>query len=59
MSMETEIYRSTQNAINETAKTTDIAIKKAWSILDAASEKKLPGDVLSPQAVKAIQGSGG
>jgi hypothetical protein len=31
--------------------------KKAWSITDAASEKQAPGDYLSPQAIKSIQGN--
>ena len=31
--------------------------KKAWSIADAASEKKTPGDFLSPQAINSIQGN--
>lgn len=34
----------------------DSTIKKAWSILDAASEKKAPSEYLSKQAINAIQG---
>lgn len=30
--------------------------KKAWSVIDAAAEKKSPNEVISPQAVKSIQG---
>lgn len=32
-------------------------VKKAWSIMDAASEKKQPSDYLSPKTIKSIQGS--
>lgn len=31
-------------------------IKKAWSIMDAASEKKTPSQYLSDWAVRSIQG---
>jgi hypothetical protein len=31
-------------------------VKKAWSIMDAASEKRPPGDYLSPKTIKSIQG---
>jgi hypothetical protein len=31
-------------------------IKKAWSIMDAASEKKTPSQYLSDRAVRSIQG---
>lgn len=38
------------------AKAVEIGIKKAWSILDAASEKKAPSEYLSQRAIKSIQG---
>lgn len=31
-------------------------IQKAWSIMDAASEKKAPSQYLSDQAIRSIQG---
>ena len=31
-------------------------VKKAWSIMDAASEKQRPSEYLSEQAVRSIQG---
>jgi len=31
-------------------------IKKAWSLMDAASEKRPPADYLSPKAIQSIQG---
>lgn len=31
-------------------------VKKLWSIMDAASEKKPPSDYLSTQAIQSIQG---
>ena len=43
-------------AVDTTTKLAETAIKKAWSILDAASEKKPPSEYLSQNAIKAIQG---
>lgn len=57
MPLETEIARSTQRAVSETTRMVETAVKKAWTILDAACEKKLPSETLSPNAVRAIQGS--
>lgn len=31
-------------------------VKKAWSIMDAATEKISPGEYLSTQAIQSIQG---
>ena len=39
-----------------TAKVVEAGLKKAWSILDAASEKKAPSEYLSKKAIGAIQG---
>lgn len=37
-------------------KVTEAAVKRAWSLMDAAAEKRPPSEVLSPQAIKAVQG---
>lgn len=42
----------TQTAVKESIN----LVKKAWSIMDAASEKNRPGEYLSPQAIQSIQG---
>ncbi|MCU0485539.1 MAG: hypothetical protein MUC85_05450 [Anaerolineales bacterium] len=42
--------------IGKAAKVVETGMQKAWSILDAASEKRAPGDYLSQKAVYAIQG---
>lgn len=44
------------DAVTTAAKLAEAAIKKAWSLMDAATEKKPPTEVLTPNAVKAIQG---
>jgi hypothetical protein len=44
------------DVVKATAKLTEAAIRKVWSILDAASEKKPPSEYLSQDAIKAIQG---
>ena len=31
-------------------------VKKAWSVLDAASEKQKPSEYLRPEAIRSIQG---
>jgi hypothetical protein len=33
-------------------------VKKAWSVLDAASEKKQPTQYLGDQAIRSIRGEG-
>lgn len=49
--------------VNESVKATKTAVhegvqfvKKVWSIMDAAAEKKPPSDYLSPRAIETIQG---
>ena len=32
-------------------------VRKAWSVMEAASEKKAPSQYLSDQAVRSIQGA--
>jgi len=34
----------------------EAAVRKAWSLMEAATEKKRPSEVLSPAAVRRIQG---
>jgi hypothetical protein len=44
-------------SITKTAiKETENLIKKAWSIMDAASEKAQPSEYLSPKTIQSIQG---
>ncbi|MCU0484562.1 MAG: hypothetical protein MUC85_00495 [Anaerolineales bacterium] len=45
--------------IGKAAKVVETGMQKAWSILDAASEKRAPGEYLSQKAVNAIQGKTG
>jgi len=42
-----------------TARIVEAGLKKAWSILDAASEKKAPSEYLTQNAIRAIQGNSG
>ncbi len=54
---------STEKLVGDAAttalKVTESAIKKAWTIMDAATQKERPSQALSPQAIKAIQGPTG
>jgi len=43
----------------KTLKVAEATVKKAWSIMDAASEKPSPSQYLTPQAIRAIQGMRG
>ena len=51
-----QLVTETTKEIGKAAKVVETGMQKAWSILDAASEKRAPGDYLSQKAVHAIQG---
>ncbi len=55
MSVEKTVADVTTTAL----KVAESAIKKAWTIMDAATQKERPSQALSPQAIKAIQGTTG
>lgn len=57
MSLESTIINSTTDVTKKAVQVVDSGIKKAWSILDAASEKKQPSEMLSQNAIRAIQGT--
>ena len=50
------LEKTVADAVVTTAKVVETGLKKAWSILDAASEKKAPSEYLSKNAMSAIQG---
>jgi hypothetical protein len=50
----TKVVLDTTNSIT---KITEMSLKKAWSILDAASKKKIPSECLSQNAIRALQGN--
>ena len=51
------LEKTTAKVITETAKLAEAALKKAWSIMDAAAEKKSPSEYLRQTAIKAMQGA--
>jgi hypothetical protein len=57
MPIQDTIIKSVTEGVNTAAKLADAALKKAWSIMDATTQKKAPSEYLSPNAVKAIQGT--
>ena len=59
MTLESAATKAAVDTTRATVRTAETAVKKAWSILDAATEKKTPSETLSPQAIQAIQGKGG
>jgi hypothetical protein len=44
------------DVVKKTTHLVETGMKKAWSVLDAAVEKKSPSEVLSKQGIRAIQG---
>lgn len=51
-----KIVSDTLSASKTAVRETEKLVKKAWSIMDAASEKAQPSEYLSPRAVQSIQG---
>jgi hypothetical protein len=56
MALEAMAAQETMKAAQEATRLVDQSVRKAWSILDAAAEKQRPSEVLSQQAIRAIQG---
>jgi hypothetical protein len=50
------LEKTVSDATRTTVKVADALIKKAWSVLEAASEKKEPKEYLTSQAIRNIQG---
>lgn len=50
------IVSDTLSASKTAVRETEKLVKKAWSIMDAASEKQQPGECLSSKAIQSIQG---
>ena len=50
------LEKTTVDAVNTSVKVVETGLKKIWSVLDAAGEKKLPSEALNPKAISAIQG---
>jgi len=51
-----ETAQLSTDLVKTTAKLAEVGLKKVWSIMDAASEKRPPSEYLSQNAIKAIQG---
>ena len=45
-----------ERIIQVVEKGVETLVKKAWSIMDAASEKVMPSQYLSDRAIRSIQG---
>lgn len=46
-----------ENSLAASVKLGETVLRKAWSILDAASDKSVPSEYLTAQAISAIQGT--
>lgn len=58
MGTEAVAFKAAQDTTRKAVGTVEAMLKKAWSVLEAASEKQSPSQYLSPKAVSAIQGKG-
>jgi hypothetical protein len=61
MSLEKAMTETVNTAADVTKtglKLVEGAVKKAWSVMEAASEKRAPSEYLSQQAMSAMQGKG-
>ena len=56
MGLEASVVKSAKDVSEKGVRAVDTTTKKAWSILDAASEKKPPSEYLSKQAISSIRG---
>ena len=56
MSAESTAVKTVSDGTKGIVRTAENLVKKLWSIMDAASEKKAPGDYLSSKAISSIQG---
>ena len=56
MSFDTTAVKGTKDVASQGIRITDGLMKKAWSILDAAVEKKAPTEILNQKAIQNIQG---
>jgi U3 small nucleolar ribonucleoprotein component len=48
--------RAATDAAKTALKATEAVLKKAWSLMEAATQKERPSEALSPKAIQAIQG---
>lgn len=56
MKLEKTAAKSETDITRHVVKTAETLVRKTWTVLDAASEKEAPGEVLSDEAMRAIQG---
>lgn len=56
MSVETAAVKGTRDVASKGIRITDGIMKKAWSILEAAVEKKPASEILNQKAIRSVQG---
>jgi len=49
-------FKSVSDTVQKTEKIAESVVKKAWSMLDAATEKMKPSEQISQRAIRNIQG---
>lgn len=53
-----EGLRTASDAAQKAEKTAETMVKKAWSMMDVATEKTRPSQAISQDAIRKIQGVG-
>jgi hypothetical protein len=56
MPLENISLKPVSDTVRKSVQAIDSAVRKIWTLLDSASEKKLPTEYLKQNAVRAIQG---
>ena len=56
MTLESIASKGSKEVIDQAKNLSETTVRKAWSILDAASEKRPPSEYLSQAGIKSIQG---
>lgn len=47
------------DAVVKAARTGETTLRKAWSLMEAATEKQRPSEVMSREAIRRMQGRSG
>ena len=56
MPLESIVAKATKDTVDKSTRVIETSVKKAWSIMDAAVEKKAPSEQLNKRAMSAVQG---
>ena len=58
MALETVAVKTATDAATQAVRAADSALKKFWSVLDAAAEKTPPSETMTQKGIQSMQGQG-